>query len=197
MNTLTSILKAAAFLLVMALVVGFALFVREARSLEASNAAETADALVVLTGGPNRVATAVTLLRDGRGERLLISGVNPVSPVSDIAAAAGAPESLFECCVDIGSDALDTVGNARETAQWARAGNYSTLILVTSDYHMPRALIEMRSALPEVEIVAHVVSAPAPWSGAGPARRWLIEYFKFVAVYARDAFTSQPAESDS
>lgn len=197
MNALISLLKAAGFLIVIALVAGFALFVREARSLGETDGSETGDALVVLTGGPNRVSTAVTLLSAGRGERLLISGVNPVSTLSDIAAAAGGPESLFECCVDLGAEARDTVGNAQETAQWARSNGYSTLILVTSDYHMPRALIEMRSALPEITIIPHRVTAPAPWSGAGQARLWLTEYFKFIAVYARAGLTSNRAEAGS
>lgn len=178
-------LRLTAFILLTAFVVGFALFVRQARTF-APDPAATGQAIVVLTGGPNRVSTAADLLEGGAGDRLLISGVNPDSPPADIAAAAGASEALFECCVDFGLQAADTIGNAAETAAWARLHDYDRIIVVTSDYHMPRALLELQAAMPEVDLVAHGVPAPAPWSGGHEARRWLVEYVKYAAVYGRE-----------
>jgi len=178
-------IRLAAFIIVTAFCVGFVLFVREARTFTPDQTAQ-GDAIVVFTGGPNRVSTAAALLQAGAGRRLLISGVNPGSPVADIAAAADAPVALFECCVDMGLDAADTIGNAAETAVWASRRNYARLVVVTSDYHMPRALLELQAALPEVRLVAYGVPAPAPWSGPEEARRWLTEYVKYIAVYGRE-----------
>lgn len=185
MTTMQTLLKAAAFILVVALITGFALFVREARSHHDATQVG-ADAVVVLTGGPGRVATGVQLLEAGRGQRLLISGVNPGSPVEDIAAAAGASQALFDCCVDVGPEAADTMGNAAETSSWAAARGYDSLIVVTSDYHMPRALLELQAAMPDTRLIAFAVPAPAPWSSAAEARRWMTEYLKYAAVYARE-----------
>ena len=185
MSGLAGAARFVAFFILVAAVTGFALFVREARSHGETGAAR-ADAIVVLTGGPGRVATAVRLLEDDRGARLLISGVNPGSPIEDIAAAAGASEALFDCCVDVGLEAADTVGNAAETARWAAGRGYDSVIVVTSDYHMPRALLELQAAMPDTGLVAYAVPAPAPWTGPAEARRWLTEYFKYAAVYARE-----------
>lgn len=179
------VFRVTAFVVVVAFSVGFGLFIGEARRYAPPETVE-AEAIVVLTGGPNRVSTAVTLLEAGRGARLLISGVNPDSPPSDIAAAAGATEALFACCVDIGPDAADTIGNAAEAAAWAQAHGYDRLIIVTSDYHMPRALLELQAAMPDVTLIAYGVPAPAPWSGADEGRRWLLEYVKYAAVYGRE-----------
>lgn len=185
MSALSRFAQLAAFVILVAAVTGFALFVSEARSHGEAGRAQ-ADAVVVLTGGPGRVATAVTLLEAERGARLLISGVNPGSPVEDIAAAAGASEALFACCVDVGLEAADTVGNAAETARWAASRGYDSLIVVTSDYHMPRALLELQAAMPDTDLTAYAVPAPAPWSSASEARRWLTEYFKYAAVFGRE-----------
>jgi uncharacterized SAM-binding protein YcdF (DUF218 family) len=177
--------RTAAFILLVSFAAGFVLFVREARSFSPSGDV-SADAIVVLTGGPGRVSTGVSLLEAGRGERLLISGINPGSPIADIAAAAGASQTLFECCVDVGPTAADTEGNAVETAAWARSRGYGALIVVTSDYHMPRALLELQAAMPDTRLEAYGVAAPEPWQSADEARRWLTEYVKYAAVYGRE-----------
>lgn len=185
MSAASRFARLAGFVILVAAVTGFALFVSEARSHGAIEEAQ-ADAVVVLTGGPGRVSTAVTLLEAQRGARLLISGVNPGSPVEDIAAAAGASQALFACCVDVGPEAADTIGNAAETARWAASRGYDSLIVVTSDYHMPRALLELQAAMPDTRLTAYAVPAPAPWSSASEARRWLTEYFKYAAVFGRE-----------
>lgn len=185
MTRFVTALRLIAFAVLVAFVTGFVLFVHEARSL-ARDERTRADAIVALTGGEGRVVTAVQLLRDGRGGRLLISGVNPGSPPEDIARAAGAPAELFNCCIDTGDEAVDTRGNAREAAAWAARNEYATLIIVTNDFHMPRALLELQAAMPDTRLIAYAAPTPPPWSSPGEARRWLQEYAKFAAVFTRE-----------
>lgn len=119
-----------------------------------------ADGIVVLTGGRDRVLGAVELLEAGRGKRLLISGVHPATRAEDIQKATVATRELFDCCVDLGHRAETTVGNALEAADWARANHFSSLIVVTSAYHMPRSMTELDRALPGVRKVAWPVKRP-------------------------------------
>ncbi|MCK5934916.1 MAG: YdcF family protein [Fulvimarina manganoxydans] len=101
-----------------------------------------ADAIVVLTGGANRIQQAVSLLQSGHGQRLLISGVNPGTSRTTLARMTDTDRRLFDCCVDIDVAALDTVGNAQEATRWAKDHGFDELILVTSDYHMERSIVE-------------------------------------------------------
>jgi uncharacterized SAM-binding protein YcdF (DUF218 family) len=157
---------------------------------------ERAQAIVALTGNAtNRITSAVKLLELGKGTRLLVSGVNPeVRPV-ELQSVSKATRSVYECCVDLGFQAADTKGNAAETAAWARKHGYTRLIVVTADYHMPRALLELRGAMPRAEFVAYPVKtaeldASTWWKTGGSARRMILEYSKYLAVLAREAFLS-------
>lgn len=117
----------------------------------------TGDAIVALTGGSGlRIAEGIRRLDAGEGERLLISGVNPSISVEEIAELGGGNRMLYDCCVDLGYEATTTRGNAAEVAAWAEAEGYETLVLVTSDYHLPRALLLLEEAAPGV------VFLPAP-----------------------------------
>lgn len=112
-----------------------------------------AEGIVALTGGSDRVLDAATLLASGQARRMLITGVNRATRSAVIAKILPMSRELFECCVDLGYQALDTAGNAKETRDWARRRNITrTLIVVTSNYHMPRALVEISAALPDVEL---------------------------------------------
>lgn len=150
-----------------------------------------ADGVVALTGGSDlRLEAASRLLENGKGRRLLVSGVNRLATRQDILSVTGAAKPVFDCCVDLGFTAADTVGNARETAEWARSLGYRSLILVTADYHMPRAMLELKAALPEVTIVPYPVATPAldarHWRSSGEAaRRMALEYCKYLAILAR------------
>ena len=186
MSALLSFLRFIAFAVVVAVLVGFALFVRAGVTLDAREAAR-ADGIVALTGGEGRVVTAVELLSRGRGERLLISGANPDVGLDAVRAASGATRDLFECCIDVGQEAANTIGNAEEAADWARRHGFDSLIVVTSDYHMPRALLELQAAMPGVSLAAFPVESPPPWADLRTARRWGVEFFKYAAVYAREA----------
>ncbi len=116
-----------------------------------------ADAIVVLTGGTERVSHAVRLLEENRAERLLISGVHPGTTVAQISTMTGSDTALFECCVDLDRLALNTEGNAIETANWAHKHAFSSLLLVTSAYHLPRAEVELQGALPDVRLIPYPV----------------------------------------
>ena len=147
------------------------------------------DAIVVLTGGDTRIETGLALLRAGRAHHLFISGVGAGVVTKDLLARAG-ETGQNESDLTLGRDATDTIGNARETAQWVAKNGYRSLRLVTAAYHMPRSLAEFRAALPRVEIVAHPVFpqgyGPARWRPWRTTGRFVVaEYHKFVLSQIR------------
>lgn len=180
-----------ALLLVSVLFVGgFGVFAFHISALVTPDDPESADAIIVLTGGQSRIGSALELLRSGKGKRLLISGVNPVADADDLRAATGAAETLFSCCVDIDHVALDTIGNAEEGAKWMRANAFDSVILVTNNYHMPRSLLEMRRHLSQAALKPYpVVNARldgGSWITKPRALRVLMtEYAKFLAATMR------------
>ncbi|MGF1648991.1 MAG: YdcF family protein [Hyphomicrobiaceae bacterium] len=136
-----------------------------------------ADAIVVLTGGGGRIQTGATLLAEGRGQRLLISGVNRQTTSGDIVRLTGLPAAKFACCVDLGYSARNTVGNAEETAQWARASGYRSLIVVTAAYHMPRSMAELYRRMPDIELYPYPIT-PLQFSDTV----WWLDPVKFRAL---------------
>jgi len=155
-----------------------------------------AQGIVALTGRSDaRIAEAMQLLEDRKGRRLLISGVNRQATREDIRSVARAPSGLFDCCVDLGFSAADTVGNARETAAWARRYGFRRLIVVTSDYHLPRSLLELKGAMPEAELQGYPIRTQELdsgdwWRTPASSRRMILEYTKYVATLLREAFLS-------
>jgi uncharacterized SAM-binding protein YcdF (DUF218 family) len=151
---------------------------------------EQADGIVVLTGGQTRIVEAARLLQDGRGQRLLISGVNQKTGRVSLRRLSGLDEKIFNCCVDLGYAALDTVGNAVETKRWAEALRYDRLIVVTASYHMPRSLAELAREMPNVQFVPHPVAPEGLrnkvwWLDAAATRLLVSEYLKFLPAAAR------------
>ena len=149
-----------------------------------------ADGIVVLTGGADRIADAVTLLVNSRGKRLLISGVNRSTTRRDIRRSIGATPELFRCCIDLGYSALNTFGNAVETGEWADRNGFKSLIVVTSGYHMPRTLMELSRAMPQIELIPHPVSGDALdferwWSDRRTVTLMAKEYAKYVLALVR------------
>ena len=149
----------------------------------------SADAIVALTGGEERISEALELLEAKKAERLLISGVNPQTPNEDIQKLVGAPQELFDCCVDFDRSAANTIGNAEETAAWAQRNGYRSLIVVTADYHMPRSLLEFRHAMPETELIAYPIRSPRfpmqKWYHFQSARILVSEYNKYLISFVR------------
>src|SRR5438445_5357774 len=122
---------------------GFGWFANKVAHLTTPANPAKADAIIVLTGGQSRLDAAMDLLASGKGERLLISGVHPSASRRQLQVALGGDKQLFSCCVDIDRAALDTIGNAEESAKWVESHAYGSIILVTNNYHMPRSLLEM------------------------------------------------------
>jgi uncharacterized SAM-binding protein YcdF (DUF218 family) len=158
---------------------------------------QAADGIVALTGaGSNeRIAAAVRLLETDKAQRMLVSGVNPEASREDIRTVSRAVRRLYDCCVDLGFEAANTVGNAKETREWARAMRFRSLIVVTADYHMPRAMLELQGAMPDAQLQAYPVRTsviePARWwrTGSG-ARLMVLEYTKYLAILGREAVLS-------
>ena len=149
-----------------------------------------ADAIVVLTGGELRVLAGAKLLKEGRGARLLISGVNPHTSRDDLRRVSGLPPRLFSARVDVDYAAQTTSGNADETSTWARSKGFNRLIVVSSVYHMPRSLVEMRRTMPTTTllphpVISHRVRIADWWKDPYTARVLLAEYVKFLPSAAR------------
>jgi uncharacterized SAM-binding protein YcdF (DUF218 family) len=127
-------------LALIAWLLGFAIFV--VALPRPANDGKT-DAIVVLTGGKGRIQRGLDQLAKGNGKRLLVSGVDPTVRLEELAQLQKAPRRLFECCVDLGKEAVDTRSNAAEAARWLKAKRYRSVRLVTTDWHMPRARFEL------------------------------------------------------
>lgn len=125
-------------------VLGFAAFML---SLAPPLGGNTTDGIVVPTGGSGRIDRGLDLLRRGEARRMLVTGVAPGVRAIELATRYHAPPRLFACCIDLGSDAVDTRSNARETARWVRAHGFHSVRIVTSDWHMARARMELAAAL--------------------------------------------------
>ncbi len=149
-----------------------------------------AEGIVVLTGGAARINDAIELLAAERGHRLLITGVNPTTHTAELARLTPRYRKLFDCCIDLDRSAMNTIGNAVETRRWARARGFRSLLVVTSAYHMPRALAELAHELPEVTLIAFPVwterqRANPWWTDPATARLVISEYLKYVYAVAR------------
>ena len=168
------------------LIGGFFLFIASMPKVEARGSV-TGDGIVVLTGGPERLSSALQLLADGRARRLLISGVHPDTTQAQLTRLHPEFSRLLDCCTDLGRRALNTAGNAVETRQWVRKNGFETVILVTSGWHMPRSLLELQRAIPEVIFVpSPVISGDAGdeawWREPHNLRLLVAEYVKYLAA---------------
>ncbi|MEO0960840.1 MAG: YdcF family protein [Pseudomonadota bacterium] len=187
------VLFATLFLIAVGGFLQFVLDVPEPAEQAATAPALDVDAVVVLTGGRDRIQTAMQLLESGTGSRLLISGVNTDITREDLAAQFGGPNTRFDCCVDLGFRARTTMGNADETRRWAAEKNYASIAVVTSDYHMPRSLLLLRSEMPDVTLIPVVVASSNADSGqlfgnVRVARLLVSEYAKYVITLLRTRF---------
>lgn len=162
-----------------------------------------AEGVVALTGGSDRVIEAAELLARGHAKRMLITGVNRATRGSVLARRLPVSRDLFNCCVDLGYQALDTIGNARETREWAQTHNFTrSLIVVTSNYHMPRAMAELAAALPDVQLFPFPVVSEhvnvANWaSDLAVARLVGSEYLKYLGSLLRIALRENESELDT
>lgn len=169
---------------------GFIIFAERISAMQQPELIAAADGIVVLTGGQYRLETAVSLLADGKGKRLLISGVHPDIDKADVLKVVGGDPEKFKCCVDIDHKALETVGNAAETAKWVRDNSFHSIILVTNNYHMPRSLLELKRVARNVEIVPYPVVNSDLGNGSwmmrpDTVRVLFAEYLKYIGALSR------------
>ena len=149
-----------------------------------------ADGIVVLTGRASRIGEAIELLATKRGKRLLITGVYPTTSAAAIAKLAPEHQQWFACCVDLDHSAINTVGNAVQTRIWVMKNDIKSLIVVTSNYHMPRALAELEHQMPDVLLVPYPimperVGTDAWWSNLATTRLLFAEYLKYLRTEIR------------
>ena len=185
-----------------ALVAGFVWFAAAAAGATVP-ADPRAEGIVVLTGGTARIDTALRLLAERRGSRLLISGVNPAVGGDALTVSYGDEfGAALACCVDLGRTARDTIGNATETRDWVAAKRFASLLVVTSDYHMPRSMAELADAMPGIALVAVPITTHEPriadWWRDPVALAFLArEYGKYLLTVARLALQPPPAAPET
>ncbi|MFD2204430.1 YdcF family protein [Kiloniella antarctica] len=186
-------LKAGSFIAVTALFLWILGFFWFATSLpdEITDKSQVTDAIVVLTGGSDRINTGLDLLSDGQGKKLFISGVYQGVEVQELLSLSKRSPQNLECCVKLGYQADDTRGNAQESMTWVKEQGYSSLRLVTASYHMPRSLLEFRHAMPNITIYPHPVFPEHVkqkdwWLWPGSMTLILSEYVKFLLAQVRN-----------
>ena len=177
------------FSLIVALGIGFVMFSEHVSNLQAPPADQKADAIIVLTGGKSRIETALELLSDKRGERLLISGVHPSTKREALQRVTRTDPALFGCCVDLDRSALNTIGNAVESAKWIKQHNYKRIFIVTNNYHIPRSILELSRQVGNVELIPYpVINSDLKnnnWMRQGDTLRVLFtEYIKYIGALA-------------
>jgi len=170
------------------LIAGFFVYLSQIRDYERTT--RGADGIVVLTGASQRMADALELLAANRGKRLLVSGVNPVTTTEELKKQVPDFARLSECCIDLGHEAQNTFGNAVETAAWAKKHGFKTLLIVTSAWHMPRALVELERETENIELIPYPVVTERMreqnwWSHPQTARLLVFEYLKYLAALVR------------
>ena len=184
----------------LALVAGFLVFVSLLARHERTPP-DRADGIVALTGGAQRIGDAIDLLAGGYGRRLLITGVNERTSRDEIARLNPTQRALIACCVDLDYRARNTIGNAIETRRWMRAHRFSTVAVVTSNYHMPRTLIELDHTLRDGDrvlphpVIAEGFDASRWWQSPPAARLLACEYVKFLVSWVRTRFEADPERS--
>ncbi len=160
-----------------------------------------ADGIVALTGGAQRIGDAIDLLASGYGRRLLITGVNERTSRDEIARLNPNQRDWIACCVDLDYRARNTIGNAIETRRWMRQNRFGSVAVVTSNYHMPRTLIEFDHVLQGVDglvphpVVAEGFDAGRWWRSPATAKLLASEYVKFLAAWLRTRFEHDPERS--
>jgi uncharacterized SAM-binding protein YcdF (DUF218 family) len=175
-----------AVLLVGVWFIGFLAFMAVIWAAEPPNPIPHADGIVALTGGDGRVSAGLALLAEQAAPALLISGAGRGTYLGDFTADDSAAATRYAKEITLGHEAATTRGNALETAAWANANHMNSLIIVTADYHMPRAIFEIRHALPRAVLYAVPVRPPAMTHLFGfPTLRLLaVEYSKYLIVRA-------------
>jgi uncharacterized SAM-binding protein YcdF (DUF218 family) len=179
----------AMLLLLVMLFIGFIVFANSIDK-EASQPQRSADGIAVLTGGVARIDEAMKLLAAGKAKRVLITGVNRTTTVEELKDLASQGGQYFTCCVDIDKEARNTIDNATETSEWVALNHYGSIIVVTSNYHMPRALAELARVMPGVTLIPYPVvdnnvHLDHWWTYPGTTKLLMSEYLKYLPALGR------------
>ena len=179
----------ALLLLLVMLFIGFIVFANSI-GREQREPQRTADGIAVLTGGVSRIDQAIKLLAAGNAKRVLITGVNRTTTVDELKELASQGGQYFTCCVDIDKEARNTIDNATETSEWVALHRYGSIIVVTSNYHMPRALAELARVMPGVTLIPYAVvdnnvHLERWWTYPGTTKLLMSEYLKYLPALGR------------
>ena len=170
-------------------------------SATVEDAATSTDAIVVLTGGSQRVQAGLQLLAAGKAKKLFVSGVYHGTDVAALLHVQRQTPDAVQCCIVLGHSADNTYGNAAETATWMRQEGFRSLRLVTANYHMRRALLEFTRAMPEVQIVPHPVFPDAVrerwWAWPGTLDLIIGEYDKYLWALVRPWLSSSKPDIEA
>lgn len=170
-------------------------FTRSITAMPEASETQKADAIVVLTGGSNRISTGFRLLQEGMGGKLFISGVyRGVEAQELLDLWTDEMKSGLDCCVALGFEADNTIGNARETAAWAAREGVSSILLVTANYHMKRAMLEFKMAAPALDAIPYAVAPDKLdmrnwWRNAAFRSLIIGEYSKYLVTLLRYGIT--------
>lgn len=180
---------------------GLGWFMQQVPRKESQTPPPAADCIALLTGGKGRLETALRLLAEGKGKMLFVSGAGKEVTLKDLLSRASGPTQLAlgqkyrgQPPIELGNEAENTIGNAIETERWIQGKSCRNLLLVTSNYHMPRSLVEFRERLPGIELIP-VAVFPEDFAGDGfddEGNRALLmsEYHKYIASILRHALLS-------
>jgi uncharacterized SAM-binding protein YcdF (DUF218 family) len=169
--------------------IGFAVFATGVER-EPRETVPSADGITVLTGGADRIDQAMKLLAQGKAKRVLITGVYRATTKEELKQLASQGDQYFACCVDIDKEARNTIDNATETSEWVAQQHFHSVIVVTSNYHMPRALAELGRAMPDVVLIAYPVidknvHLDRWWTYPGTTKLLMSEYLKYLPALGR------------
>jgi uncharacterized SAM-binding protein YcdF (DUF218 family) len=169
--------------------IGFAVFATGVER-EPRETVPMADGITVLTGGADRIDQAMKLLAQGKAKRVLITGVYRATTKEELKQLASQGDQYFACCVDIDKEARNTIDNATETSEWVAQHRFHSVIVVTSNYHMPRALAELGRAMPTVALIAYPVIDKNVhldhwWTYPGTTKLLMSEYLKYLPALFR------------
>ena len=140
------------------------------------------DGIVVLTGDQFRIAKGIELLKRNPNKKLLISGVNKnINPV-DIMKEFPSSINFFQCCIDIGKDAKNTFENIIETFEWMKSNEFTSIIIVTSDYHLPRVKLEINRFIDNQQIFYEAVKTDESDSILR-LKKITLEYIKYIRTF--------------
>jgi len=166
---------------------GFLWFLAQIPTQKSDFPENSADAIVVLTGGAGRLEYGLSLLAENKAQRLFISGVGADVKIDDILKFAPKnTDKKFVAKIFLGHSAENTIGNAQETAQWIKSHKYTRILLVTSDYHIPRATLEFSEKLPNATIIPAPVLVDDKMADAKGLT--ISEYNKYIAGKLRHFF---------